>query len=169
MAAKQASAFPPGASSPKPLKYSVFLRSLAPRPDEKSGACLAATITKLLYIALSEGSLIGFYTLVVGEARYEDAPERLTKGLARHPIPLMLLARMGVALSRQGKGIGAGLLKDAMLRTLAAADIAGIRAFSVHAKDERARDFHRRFDFIESPTDPMHLFVLIKDFRQALD
>ncbi|MBL8237046.1 MAG: hypothetical protein JNM66_06490 [Bryobacterales bacterium] len=54
-------------------------------------------------------------------------PERLTKGLARYPVPIMLLARLAVAANWQGRGLGAGLLKDAMLRTLQAADIAGLR------------------------------------------
>ena len=65
---------------------------------------------------------------------YEDAPERLTKGLARQPVPIMLLARLAVSVEWQGRGLGAGLMKDAMRRTLQAADIAGIRAFAVHAK-----------------------------------
>jgi GNAT superfamily N-acetyltransferase len=120
------------------------------------------------YVAISGDEVIGFYTLVVGQVDYADAPERLTKGLARHPVPIMLLARLATALSWQGKGIGAGLLKDAMLRTLQAADIAGIRAFAVHAKDENARAFYERFDLVASPTDPFHLFILLKDVRAAL-
>jgi GNAT superfamily N-acetyltransferase len=79
----------------------------------------------------------------------------------------MLLARLAVSVSWQGKGVGAGLLKDAMLRTLAAADIAGIRALTVHAKDENASTFSRHFDFVETPSDPFHLFVLIKDLKRA--
>lgn len=117
------------------------------------------------YVGLADDAVIGFYTLVVSEVRYEDAPERLTKGLARHPVPIMLLARLGVHVDWQGKGIGAGLLRDAVLRTLQAADIAGIRALAVHAKDDAARAFYRRYDFLESPTDPLHLFALIKDLR----
>lgn len=118
------------------------------------------------YVGLADGAVIGFYTLVVGEVRYDDSPERLKKGLARHPVPVMLLARLAVGIDWQGKGIGAGLLRDAVLRTLQAADIAGIRALAVHAKNEDARAFYRRFDFEESPTDPLHLFALIKDLRQ---
>jgi Rod binding domain-containing protein len=64
--------------------------------------------------------------------------------------------------------LGAGLLKDALLRTLAAADIAGLRALAVHAKDDEARAFYEHFDFIASPVEPMHLFVLLKDLRRAL-
>ena len=120
------------------------------------------------YLALSDDKLMGYYTLVVGQLEYAEAPERLTKGLARHPVPIMLLARLAVALDWQGKGVGAGLLKDAMLRTLQAAEIAGIRAFGVHAKDNQARAFYERFDLVPSPTDPFHLFILLKDVRAAL-
>jgi GNAT superfamily N-acetyltransferase len=118
------------------------------------------------YVGLADEAVIGFYTLVVGEVRHNDAPERLTKGLARHPLPIMLLARLGVSMNWQGKGIGADLLRNAILRTLAAADIAGIRALAVHAKNEQARNFYQRFDFTESPTDPLHLFALIKDLKR---
>jgi predicted N-acetyltransferase YhbS len=97
------------------------------------------------------------------------APERLKKGLARHPVPIMLLARLAIATDWQGKGLGGGLMKDAMLRTLQAADIAGIRAFAVHAKDDAARAFYERFDFVPSPSDPYHLFRLLKDIRAVLD
>jgi GNAT superfamily N-acetyltransferase len=120
------------------------------------------------YVGLSEDVVVAHYTLVVGEVRYADAPERLTKGLARHPVPIMLLARLAVSVEWQGRGIGAGLMKDAVRRTLQAADIAGIRAFAAHAKDEAARSFYEHFGFVASPTDPFHLFVLIKDLRRII-
>jgi GNAT superfamily N-acetyltransferase len=120
------------------------------------------------YVGLAGDSIIGYYTLAVGHVMREEAPERLTKGLARHPVPIMLLARLAVDQRWQGQGVGKALLKDAMLRTLQAADIAGIRAFAVHAKDEEARRFYLKFDFIPSPSDPMHLFVLLKDVRRII-
>jgi predicted N-acetyltransferase YhbS len=80
----------------------------------------------------------------------------------------MLLARLAVSIAWQGKRIGSGLLKDAMLRTLQAADIAGIRAFAVHAKDDEAKAFYEHFDFVSSPSDPYHLFRLLKDIRALL-
>ena len=80
----------------------------------------------------------------------------------------MLLARLAVSQDYQGRGIGQALLKDALLRTLQAADIAGIRAFAVHAKDNVARAFYEHFDFIASPSDPMHLFLLLKDIRALI-
>jgi len=120
------------------------------------------------YVAVMGEEVVGFYTLVAAQVEFDDAPQRLGKGLARHPIPLMLLARLAVAASFQGRGLGSGLLKDAMLRTLQAADIAGIRAMAVHAKDDDARAFYERFGFVAAPTDPYHLFVLLKDVRAAL-
>jgi GNAT superfamily N-acetyltransferase len=120
------------------------------------------------YVGLVGDTVIGYYTLAVGQISREEAPERLTKGLARHPVPILLLARLAVALSAQGQGVGKALLRDAMQRTLQAADIAGIRAFAVHAKDAEARSFYEKFDFIPSPADPMHLFILLKDVRRIL-
>ncbi len=122
------------------------------------------------YVALAgdERQIAGYYTLVVGQVEFADAPARLTKGLARHPVPIMLLARLAIAANWQRKGLGAGLLKDAMMRTLQAADIAGIRAFAVHAKDDEAKAFYSHFDFVPSPSDPYHLFRLLKDLRADL-
>src|SRR5436305_900556 len=128
-------------------------------PNQQAGASQT-------YLGLSDETVVGFYTLVVGQVTYADAPERLTKGLARHPVPIMLLARLAVSVEWQGKGLGAGLMKDAMRRTLQAADIAGIRAFAVHAKDDAARAFYEHFGFTASPSDPFHLFVLVKDLRR---
>jgi GNAT superfamily N-acetyltransferase len=75
----------------------------------------------------------------------------------------MLLARLAVSKTWKGMGVGAGLLKDAMRRTRQAADIGGIRALAAHAKDDTARTFYEHFGFIPSPTDPLHLYILIKD------
>lgn len=120
------------------------------------------------YVALAGDLIVGYYTLVVGQVEYDDAPQRLSKGLARYPVPIMLLARLAIAVEWQGKGLGAGLLKDAMLRTLQAAEIAGIRAFAVHAKDDEAKAFYEHFDFESSPSDSYHLFRLLKDIRGLL-
>lgn len=121
--------------------------------------------SSLTYVALSDNKVVGFYSLVVGEVRHADAPERVVKGMPRHPIPLMVLARLAVHSDWQGRRIGAGLLLDALMRTLQAADIGGIRALAVHAKDEPAAAFYQHFGFVPSPTDKRHLFMLIKDIR----
>jgi GNAT superfamily N-acetyltransferase len=115
------------------------------------------------YVALEAKGVVGFHTLVVGEVSPEKAPERIRKGLAQHPIPLMVLARLAVAVEHQGQGLGTALLKDAIGRTLAAADIVGIRALAVHAKDGRAQGFYAHFGFRPSPSDPLHLYVLMVD------
>lgn len=120
------------------------------------------------YVGLVDQSVVGYYALAVGSLEQEDAPERVKKGLAKHSIPIMLLARLAVDGHWKKRGIGAALLKDAMLRTLQAADIAGIRALVVHAKDDEARRFYERFDFLPSPSDPLHLCTLLKDARKIV-
>lgn len=120
------------------------------------------------YVGLADAEIAGFYTLVVGEVAYADAPERLTKGLAQHPVPLMLLARLAVGVRWQGRRVGAGLLKDAMRRTVQVAEIVGIRALAAHAKDDAARAFYAHFGFVASPTDPLHMFLLTKDLRRVV-
>lgn len=120
------------------------------------------------YLAMNGAVVEGFHSLTVGQLEYAEAPERLTKGQARHPIPVMVLARLAVSLEQQGQGLGTDLLRDAMLRTLAVADIAGIRALTVHAKTDAARAFYEKFDFSRLPTDPNHLFLLLKDIRASL-
>lgn len=90
-----------------------------------------------------------------------NRPVPLKKGLAKHPVPIMLLARLAVDhrwQGRQGQGVGKAFLRDA----------AGIRAFAVHAKDDEAKRFYEHFDFIPSPTDSMHLSVLLKDARRII-
>jgi GNAT superfamily N-acetyltransferase len=120
------------------------------------------------YVGLVNDTVVGYYALAAGSVEQDVAPERVKKGLAKHSIPIMLLARLAVALHWQKQGVGAALLKDATLRTLQAADIAGIRALAVHAKDEAAKQFYERFDFLPSPSDPLHLFMLLKDLRKLV-
>lgn len=120
------------------------------------------------YVALADETVIGFYTLVVGDVAFEGAHERLVKGLARHAIPLIVLARLAVSNDWQGRGVGAGLLRDAMMRALLVGEIAGVRALVVHAKDENSVSFYSRYGFIPSPTDPLHLFMLVKDIRRIM-
>lgn len=117
------------------------------------------------YVGLHKEEIIGFHTLVVGEIAIDKSPDRMRKGLARHPVPVMALARLAVDLSWQGKAIGAGLLKDALLRTVNAATIAGIRAIVVDAKNETASNFYRHFGFLEGFADPQQMYLLVKDIR----
>jgi GNAT superfamily N-acetyltransferase len=120
------------------------------------------------YVTCAGSAVAGYYSLSVAGIDHASAPVRVVKGLARHPVPVMLLARLAVDQGFQGQGLGTALLKDALLRTLQAADIAGIRAVIVHAKDEAARQWYLRFGFEPGPVDPMHLFLLLKDIRRAV-
>jgi GNAT superfamily N-acetyltransferase len=119
------------------------------------------------YVAVSGGKIVGFYTIVAGEVHHADAPERVVRGMPRHPIPLLVLARLAVHTEAQGRGIGSGLLLDALGRTLQVADVIGVRALAVHAKDDGAVAFYKHFGFTPSPSDPRHLFMIIKDIRLA--
>ncbi len=109
------------------------------------------------YVCCQAGTVVGFYSLAVGSV-----------DLARHPVPVMLLARLAVDQAHQGCGLGRALLKDALLRTARAADIAGIRCLLVHAKDEAARQWYGAWEFEPSPTDPYHLFLMLKDLNSLL-
>jgi GNAT superfamily N-acetyltransferase len=120
------------------------------------------------YVCCLGAELVGFYSLAVGSVDPKDAPDRVMKGLARHPVPAMILARLAVDRDHQGKGLGKALLKDALLRTAQAADIAGIRCLLVHAKDEAARQWYASWEFEPSPTDPYHLFLMLIDLKAVL-
>lgn len=120
------------------------------------------------YVAARGKRVVGYYSLAVGGVEHEAAPERVSKGLARHMIPVMVLARLAIDRREQGQGLGKGLLKDALRRTAAAADIAGIRAVFVTAKDDDARRFYEHYDFDPSPADPHELFLVMKDLRRLV-
>ncbi len=120
------------------------------------------------YVCCQGDVVVGFYSLAVGSVDPETAPSRVMKGLARHPVPVMILARLAVDKEHQGTGLGQALLKDALLRTARAADIAGIRCLLVHAKDDTAQRWYESWEFEPSPSDPYHLFLMLKDLKSLL-
>lgn len=124
--------------------------------------------TAQTYVVCRGCRVVGYYSLTVGQADHQDAPARITKGIARYPVPLMILARLAIDQQEQGQGLGAALLKDALRRCAAASNIAGIRALFVHAKDDAAARFYQHFNFQPSPIDNHHLFLLTKDLFQKL-
>lgn len=124
--------------------------------------------TSRTYVVDRGGRVVGFYSIAAGSARKEEAPARVSKGLANHPVPLILLTRLAVDKSEQGTGLGKALLKDALQRIADAAGIVGARAVLVHAIDERVAAFYRHFGFEQSPTDGLHLMLLMKDLRASL-
>jgi len=121
------------------------------------------------YVVHRNGLVVGYYSISSGSVSVEEAPARISKGLARHPIPVILLARLAVDREEKGTGVGKALLKDALSRIVQAADIVGARAVLVHAIDEQARAFYEHFDFEPSPIDALRLMLLMKDLRKAFE
>ena len=85
-----------------------------------------------------------------------------------YPIPVIILARLAIDRTAQGQGVGSALLKDSLLRCARAADTVGVRALLVHAKDDAAKSFYQHFNFDPSPSDPYHLFLLMKDLLRMI-
>lgn len=121
------------------------------------------------YVCRRAGAVVGFYSLAAGSVEPASAAPRVIKGIPQHPVPVMILARLAVDLQHQGAGLGKALLKDALMRTAQAADIAGIRALLVHAKDEPARQWYLNWEFEPSASDPFHLFLLLKDIKALVN
>lgn len=113
--------------------------------------------------------VVGYHALTVGSIEHAEATNRAKKGMPRHPIPVMILARLAVDKSVQGRGLGLFLLRDAMSRAVSVAEQAGVRLLLVHAVNEEARAFYKRFGFEPSPTDPMNMQLLTKEIRLQLD
>lgn len=130
-----------------------------------------AARTAVVYVVTPAGDnrVIGYYALAAGAIAQANAPERTRRGAGRSPIPVILLARLGVDVGSQGHGLGAALVKDALLRAFQAADTVGARALLVHAESASARAFYRHLaEFEPSPTDPRHLLLLMSDIERAL-
>ena len=113
--------------------------------------------------------MVGYFALAAGSVEPSEAPERVTKGAGRYRIPVILLARLGVDVGEQGRGLGKALLKEVLLRTSEAAGTVGARALLIHAESEAARAFYEHLaEFEPSPTDPLHLYLLMKDLRATI-
>ena len=119
------------------------------------------------YVICAGGRVVGYYALAAGGVAHASAPGRVRRNMP-DPIPVMVLGRLAVDQAYQSRGVGAGLLRDAILRTRQAADIAGIRAILVHAISEDARRFYERHGFVASAIDPMTWMITIADVRKAL-
>ena len=122
-----------------------------------------------VFVCEINGRIGAYYALSTGEVTHNDAPTRIAKGVAKHSIPVVILTRFAVDVGDQGKGLGRAMLRDALLRASVAAEVVGIRALLIHAKDEDAKAFYLACgEFEESPTDTLHLFLLMKDLRKAI-
>jgi GNAT superfamily N-acetyltransferase len=119
------------------------------------------------YVALSGQLVVGYYALAAGGAAHADAPGRIRRNMP-DPVPVMVIGRLAIDLRYHGRGIGSALLKDAVLRTAQAAEIAGIRAVLVRAISESAKRFYEKKGFTSSPVDPMTLMITLSDAASAL-
>jgi len=128
----------------------------------------AGTARTYVTTSSEEAVVIGYYSLAAGSVEKAAVPERVSRGTPNHPISVVLLARLAVDRRFQGNGMGKALLRDALIRAMAAAEVVGVRAVLVHAKDKEAARFYTQFGFTASPTDPLHLMLLVKDLRQTL-
>lgn len=128
--------------------------------------------TARVYVVCPVGArdVVGYYALAAGSVGHDAATPRITKGIGRYPVPVVMLTRLGVDRSEQGKGVGSALVRDALLQTASIAERVGVRAFLIHAETPEAAAFYQRIDsaFEASPTDPLHLVVLMKDLRAAI-
>jgi predicted N-acetyltransferase YhbS len=122
------------------------------------------------FVAVDGERVAGYFSLTVGQVGQVDTAEvteRVRKGMGSYPIPVVILAPLAVSVQDQGRGIGAGLLQEAIVRTLQLAEIAGVRALLTHPIDEQAASFCRRFGFEASPIREQQLLLLLKDARKA--
>jgi GNAT superfamily N-acetyltransferase len=119
------------------------------------------------YVVCQRTRVVAFYCLANGAMMRANAPGKIRRNVP-DPIPVMVLGRLAVDRKFQGQGLGEGLLRDAISRTVQAAEIAGIRAILVHTKDEQARQWYERFGvFIPSPTDSLTLLLPLQSAVEA--
>jgi GNAT superfamily N-acetyltransferase len=119
------------------------------------------------YVVCAGKRVVGYYSLAVGAAAHEQVPGRIKRNMP-DPVPVMILGRLAVDKVFQGRGTGTGLLKDAVLRTMQAAEIAGIRALLVHAISDAAKRFYEVYGFIVSPIDPMTVMITLAEAERII-
>jgi predicted N-acetyltransferase YhbS len=116
------------------------------------------------FVTCRDERVVGYYALASASVQHSDVAGKVRRNMP-DPVPVILLSRLAVDLKEQGTGLGKNLLRDAILRSIEASEIIGVRALLVHALHDNARAFYAHFDFEPSPTDPLHLLLLIKDAR----
>jgi GNAT superfamily N-acetyltransferase len=135
------------------------------RQSSGSGTTRALVVTRA-----GSNEVVAYYAWCMASLSLLDAPVRARKGAGRYPQPVALLARLGVDVGHEGRGLGAGLLQDVLARTHALGVEIGCRGLLVHAETADARDFYQHLipEFEASPTDELHLLLLMKDIRRTL-
>ncbi|CAN5392187.1 GNAT family N-acetyltransferase [soil metagenome] len=116
----------------------------------------------------NDDKIAGYYTLVFGSVTVGETPEEIAAGLGKYPVPIILIARLAVSVDEHGKGLGRSLIRDALIRSVGAENIAGLTAVVVDAKDADAKAFYEKMGFIPGPEDEFQLFRKMSDVRRAL-
>ncbi|MEL6930551.1 MAG: GNAT family N-acetyltransferase [Cyanobacteria bacterium J06600_6] len=120
------------------------------------------------YVICAQNNVVGYYCLAAGSVIRAEAPGKIRRNMS-DPIPVMIIGRLAVDKQHQGRGIGMGLIKDAVLRIIQTADIVGIRTILVHALDEKAKKFYLdKCGFIASPIRPLTLMITLTDAKKNL-
>jgi predicted N-acetyltransferase YhbS len=119
------------------------------------------------FVTCRERRVVGYYALASATITHRDSPGKIRRNMP-DPVPVLLLSRLAVDRNEPGASLGENLLRDAIARSVEAAEIVGIRALLVHALHEQARKFYLHFDFEPSPTDDLHLVLLMNDARALL-
>jgi GNAT superfamily N-acetyltransferase len=119
------------------------------------------------YVAVRHGEkqVLGYFTLASSSIPFQNLPEPSARKLPRHPVPVILLARLAVDQSVQGQRWGEGLLIDALQRSVGLADQLGIHAVEVDAIDQRAKAFYEKYGFVPLLDNNHHLFLPIATIR----
>ncbi|MDA9163328.1 GNAT family N-acetyltransferase [Rickettsiaceae bacterium] len=140
----------------------VFLQKYAIQNDKNNSSRTYVSLCK------ATQKVAGYYTLTYGAISHAGATSSVKKRMPNYPIPVMILARLAVSNEYQKLGVGSSLLKDALLRTMQASDIAGLRAIIAHAKDVTAKNFYLQYGFEESTLDTYHVMLPIQDIELNL-
>jgi GNAT superfamily N-acetyltransferase len=119
------------------------------------------------YVVCSGTRVVGYYALAAGAVDHASARGRVKRNMP-NPVPVMVIGRLAIDAGFQGRGLGSALLRDAVLRTLQAAEIVGIRAILVHAISERAKRFYEYRGFVSSAVDPMTLMITVREAENGL-
>jgi ribosomal protein S18 acetylase RimI-like enzyme len=121
------------------------------------------------FVATRNGRVIGYFSLTMGSMLRAEAPVKLVRAMPAYPVGMVLLARLAVDQSQQGRGVGAMLLAEALRKAIAAGEVAAARLIVVDAVDEDAAAFYQRYGFVRTPENPLRLYRRMKDVRASLD
>jgi GNAT superfamily N-acetyltransferase len=163
---------------PRPLTAGHQLEGFVCASAEQTGWLVRharqskATGTTRVFVVtpIAGDQVVAYYAWTMAQIEPTAAPARWRKGAGHYPQPVALLARLGVHRDHEGHGLGAGSLRDVIERVAALSEEIGCRGLLVHCESEQARDFYLHLvpEFESSPTDELHLVLLLKDIRRTL-